>query len=94
MLTLFFFLGGTLFSDYQALMRIWTHPWSLKLESARQIENFIDSDDSLKDFVVESDEGTEASEEMSWTSDDADSESDKGKFCLDSTFDKCHVYNT
>ena len=65
-----------MFSDYQALMRIWTHPWALKLESARQIERFIDSDDSLKDFVVGTDEEeSEASEEMSWTSD----ESDNGK---------------
>ena len=70
-----------MFSDYQALMRIWTHPWSLKLETARQIENFIDSDDdSLKDFVVESDESEgESSEEMSWTS-DTSSDNEKGKF--------------
>jgi hypothetical protein len=62
-------------------MRIWTHPWSLKLETARQIENFIDSDDSLKDFVVGSDEEESAvsSEEMSWTS-DSSSDNDKGKF--------------
>ena len=26
----------SLFSDYQSLMRIWTHPWVLKLEEARQ----------------------------------------------------------
>ena len=25
-----------LFSDYQALMRIWTHPWVLKLDEIRQ----------------------------------------------------------
>ncbi len=70
-----------MFSDYQALMRIWTHPWSLKLETARQIENFIDSDDdSLKDFVVESDESEgESSEEMSWTS-DTSSDNEKGNF--------------
>ena len=28
--------GASLFSDYQTLMRIWTHPWVLKLEEARQ----------------------------------------------------------
>ena len=28
--------GGRLFSDYQALMRIWTHPWILKLDEIRQ----------------------------------------------------------
>ena len=27
--------GGRLFSDYQYLMRIWTHPWVLKLEHIR-----------------------------------------------------------
>ena len=71
--------GGTLFSDYQALMRIWTHPWALKIESARQIEKFIDSDDdSMADFVVESGEESGASsEEMSWSSGSSDEE-DKG----------------
>ena len=28
--------GAQLFSDYQALMRIWTHPWMLKLDEIRQ----------------------------------------------------------
>ena len=28
--------GGRLFSDYQNLMRIWTHPWVLKLDEIRQ----------------------------------------------------------
>ena len=28
--------GGKLFSDYQNLMRIWTHPWVLKLDEIRQ----------------------------------------------------------
>jgi hypothetical protein len=68
-------------------MRIWTHPWALKLESARQIERFIDSDDSLKDFVVGTDEEeSEASEEMSWTSD----ESDNGK-CFSFHFSRTNV---
>ena len=66
---IFITLGATLFSDYQALMRIWTHPWSLKLESERlRNYNFDDSDnDSLKDFVVsdeESDEEESDDEEM------------------------------
>lgn len=64
-----------MFSDYQALMRIWTHPWSLKLETARVYTEFDDTDDSLKDFVVESDDEEESevsSEEMSWTSDTSD----------------------
>lgn len=66
-----------MFSDYQALMRIWTHPWCLKLESARQIEKFIDTDDSMADFVVESGEEEESavsSEEMSWTSNSSEDE--------------------
>ena len=28
--------GVSLFSDYQTLMRVWTHPWVLKLEALRQ----------------------------------------------------------
>ena len=88
MFCFFFPIGGSLFSDYQALMRIWTHPWSLKLETARKIENFIDSDDdSLKDFVVYSDEEEESavsSEEMSWTS---DTSSDTGKGTCISNWD-------
>lgn len=28
--------GAKLFSDYQALMRIWTHPWVLKMAEVRQ----------------------------------------------------------
>ena len=28
--------GARLFSDYQNLMKIWTHPWVLKLDEIRQ----------------------------------------------------------
>ena len=28
--------GARLFSDYQNLMKIWTHPWVLKLDELRQ----------------------------------------------------------
>lgn len=28
--------GARLFRDYQNLMRIWTHPWVLKLDEIRQ----------------------------------------------------------
>ena len=28
--------GASLFSDYQNLMRIWTHPWVLRLDEIRQ----------------------------------------------------------
>lgn len=30
--------GGRLFSDYQTLMQIWTHPWVLKMSEIRQEE--------------------------------------------------------
>jgi len=28
--------GARLFKDYQMLMRIWTHPWVLKLDEIKQ----------------------------------------------------------
>ena len=56
--------GATLFSDYQALMRIWTHPWCLKLEALRRPERFDDTDNSLDDFIVHTDEDTEEEEEV------------------------------
>ncbi len=28
--------GATLFSDYQNLMRVWTHPWVLKMHEERE----------------------------------------------------------
>ncbi|XP_068719985.1 transcriptional regulator ATRX homolog [Montipora capricornis] len=64
--------GVSLFSDYQALMRIWTHPWCLKLEALRRPEKFIDSD-SMDDFVVhtdeeEEDQENEDEEQMEWES--------------------------
>lgn len=39
-------------------MRIWTHPWCLKLEALRRPEKFDDTD-SLDDFVVHTDEEEE-----------------------------------
>lgn len=59
-----FYSGVSLFSDYQALMRIWTHPWCLKLEALRRPEKFVDTD-SMDDFVVHTDEeeGEEEEEE-------------------------------
>ena len=53
--------GVSLFSDYQALMRIWTHPWCLKLDALRRPEKFVDTD-SMDDFVVHSDEEEEEEE--------------------------------
>ena len=43
-------------------MRIWTHPWCLKLEALRRPEKFVDSD-SMDDFVVHTDEEEEEDEE-------------------------------
>lgn len=57
-----FTAGVSLFSDYQALMRIWTHPWCLKLEALRRPETFADTD-SMDDFVVHSDEEEEEEEQ-------------------------------
>lgn len=30
--------GARLFADYQALMRIWTHPWVMKMDEIRQAD--------------------------------------------------------
>lgn len=54
-------LGVSLFSDYQCLMRIWTHPWCLKLDALRRPEQFVDTD-SMDDFVVHTDEEEEEEE--------------------------------
>ena len=43
-------------------MRIWTHPWCLKLEALRRPEKFVDTD-SMDDFVVHTDEEEEEEEE-------------------------------
>lgn len=48
--------GGTLFADFQALQRIWTHPIVLRLnaekvEKKRMRESENDSEGSLKDFI-------------------------------------------
>lgn len=53
--------GVSLFSDYQCLMRIWTHPWCLKLDALRRPEQFVDTD-SMDDFVVHTDEEEEEEE--------------------------------
>lgn len=75
--------GVSLFSDYQALMRIWTHPWSLKIESEKKGSlNFIDSDEgSLNDFIVKSGEET-TSDEMSWSSSERTSDEGMKIFIL------------
>ena len=60
-------------------MRIWTHPWCLKLEALRRPEKFVDSD-SMDDFVVHSDEEEEEDEEeesLKSTSSEEDVEEDQ-----------------
>lgn len=39
--------GAKLFADYQALMRIWTHPWVMKMDEIRQ-------ENKVNGFVYES----------------------------------------
>ncbi|XP_024877012.1 transcriptional regulator ATRX-like isoform X1 [Temnothorax curvispinosus] len=48
--------GGTLFADFQALQRIWTHPVVLrlnaeKIERANEKKELSESEGSLKDFI-------------------------------------------
>lgn len=60
-------------------MRIWTHPWCLKLEALRRPEKFVDSD-SMDDFVVHTDEEEEEDEEeesLKSTSSEEDEEEDQ-----------------
>ena len=41
--------GGRLFSDYQNLMRIWTHPWVMKLDEIRQM-NKVTREEMFRNF--------------------------------------------
>ncbi|XP_058788973.1 transcriptional regulator ATRX homolog isoform X2 [Phymastichus coffea] len=85
-------LGGrnvTLFADFQALQRIWTHPYVLRL-NAEKIEKAnekkrleaSDSEGSLKDFI--DDDSTSVSESSSNSSNVSDSDVE----CLDSDSEK------
>ena len=54
----------SLFSDYQCLMRIWTHPWALKVDAIRKLERNKYGDDSLDEFINdESDADVSGAEE-------------------------------
>ncbi|XP_056011590.1 transcriptional regulator ATRX-like isoform X2 [Ostrea edulis] len=44
--------GAKLFADYQALMRIWTHPWVMKMDEIRQENKMMFDDES--DFLDDS----------------------------------------
>lgn len=75
--------NGGLFADFQALQRIWTHPYVLKLNQDRQEKanekkrlEASDSEGSLRDFI---DDDSESSSSSSSSSDVQ---------CLDSDEDK------
>ncbi|XP_011344208.2 transcriptional regulator ATRX isoform X3 [Ooceraea biroi] len=66
--------GGTLFADFQALQRIWTHPVVLRLnaekvEKANEKKGLSDSEGSLKDFI---DDGSLSSSSSSDSHSDSD----------------------
>ena len=61
--------NGQLFTDFQELSRVWTHPWVLKLNEVRQIRNEEKREED--DFVTEGESDESESEE-----DDSTSKSD------------------
>ncbi|RUS80227.1 hypothetical protein EGW08_012023 [Elysia chlorotica] len=62
--------GARLFSDYQNLMKIWTHPWVLKLAEIRdELKMKYDDEDS---FIDDESDG-----ERSFSSSDSSSENEK-----------------
>lgn len=69
-------MGGSLFADFQALQRIWTHPIVLrlnaeKIERANEKKGFSsDTEGSLKDFI------NDDSTDLETTSSDSGSNSD------------------
>ncbi|XP_053400537.1 transcriptional regulator ATRX-like [Mercenaria mercenaria] len=72
--------GARLFTDYQALMRIWTHPWVLKLDEIRQ-ENkrqFDDTDDDDDSFINDSGSDEDSFVDDSTTSSSNSSDEDNG----------------
>ncbi|XP_018359340.1 PREDICTED: transcriptional regulator ATRX homolog isoform X1 [Trachymyrmex cornetzi] len=71
--------GRTLFADFQALQRIWTHPLVLrlnaeKIEKANEKKELSDSEGSLKDFI-DDDTDVESSSSSS-NSNDSNNDSD------------------
>ncbi|KAH9519843.1 hypothetical protein Btru_071052 [Bulinus truncatus] len=70
--------GARLFTDYQNLMKIWTHPWVLKLAEIRDESKVkFDDDDS---FIDDDD----SDEERSFSSSNSTSEDDKKEAMSDS----------
>lgn len=63
--------GAKLFQDFQNLRRIWTHPMNLRVNSDTVIKKKMaqyDSEDSLKDFVVEESDESSSSDSNSSSS--------------------------
>ena len=71
-----------MFADYQCLMKIWTHPWAVKLEAIRRLER--EHLDDMREFLNDSESESESSEddgerhEDKWRS----SNSESGSHCL------------
>ncbi|ESO93813.1 hypothetical protein LOTGIDRAFT_105088 [Lottia gigantea] len=77
--------GGRLFQDYQALSKIWTHPWVLKLSEIKQeakvkYDDYEDEDEELSNDSFIDDSTSESSSSVDDNSDDdislKDSDSD------------------
>ncbi|XP_055845603.1 transcriptional regulator ATRX homolog isoform X2 [Episyrphus balteatus] len=63
--------GAKLFQDFQNLRRIWTHPMNLRVNSDTVIKKKMaqyDSEESMKDFVVEDSEDSSSSDSNSSSS--------------------------
>ena len=54
-------LGSGIFSDYQCLMKIWTHPWAVKLEAIRRLER--ENLENIREFLNDSESEPASSEE-------------------------------
>lgn len=65
--------GARLFADYQALMRIWTHPWVMKMDEIRQADKRAINDES--DFLDDS-AGSDLEDDKSDSSSDSSSPSE------------------
>ncbi|XP_066287037.1 transcriptional regulator ATRX homolog isoform X4 [Branchiostoma lanceolatum] len=63
---------SSLFADYQSLMRVWTHPWVLRLNTIRE-ENRVryDDDDSMDEFLDDESEGSESEASRSGSGDNS-----------------------
>ena len=77
---MFFYLGTGIFADYQCLMKIWTHPWAVKLEAIRRLER--EALDDIRNFLDDSESESESSDEEKvrepgWKS----SDSEPGPYC-------------